>query len=165
VIDAPLALAFTAGLVATVNPCGFAMLPAYLSWYLGTDDSPTGQPPVLADRPGRALVVGGTASLGFLVVFGITGSLITAGVRSFIDYMPWVALVIGAALAMLGVALLSGRELCIALPKPQAGTQSRQLRSMLASTAAWPSRGRDRHPRSTSAAEPTRPRADRNHPA
>ncbi len=164
-IDAPLALAFTAGLVATVNPCGFAMLPAYLSWYLGTDDSPTGQPPVLADRLGRALVVGGTASLGFLVVFGITGSLITAGVRSFIDYMPWVALVIGAALAMLGVALLSGRELRIALPKPQAGTQSRQLRSMLASTAAWPSRGRDRHPRSTSAAEPTRPRADRNHPA
>ncbi len=120
---------------------------------------------MLADRLGRALVVGGTASLGFLVVFGITGSLITAGVRSFIDYMPWVALVIGAALAMLGVALLSGRELRIALPKPQAGTQSRQLRSMLASTAAWPSRGRDRHPRSTSAAEPTRPRADRNHPA
>lgn len=28
-IDAPFALAFTAGLVATVNPCGFAMLPAY----------------------------------------------------------------------------------------------------------------------------------------
>ena len=27
-IDAPLAAAFTAGMVATVNPCGFAMLPA-----------------------------------------------------------------------------------------------------------------------------------------
>ena len=36
-IDAPIALAFTAGLVATVNPCGFAMLPAYLSWYLEGD--------------------------------------------------------------------------------------------------------------------------------
>ena len=32
-IDAPLALAFSAGLVATVNPCGFAMLPAYLSYF------------------------------------------------------------------------------------------------------------------------------------
>ena len=42
-IDAPLALAFTAGMVATVNPCGFAMLPAYLSYFLGiegTDDGP-----------------------------------------------------------------------------------------------------------------------------
>ncbi|MSV49377.1 MAG: cytochrome c biogenesis protein CcdA, partial [Actinobacteria bacterium] len=28
---AVLALAFSAGMVATVNPCGFAMLPAYLA--------------------------------------------------------------------------------------------------------------------------------------
>ena len=34
-IDAPLGLAFAAGLVATINPCGFAMLPAYLSFFLG----------------------------------------------------------------------------------------------------------------------------------
>jgi hypothetical protein len=33
-----LALAFTAGLLATVNPCGFAMLPAFLSFYLGASD-------------------------------------------------------------------------------------------------------------------------------
>jgi cytochrome c-type biogenesis protein len=142
VIDAPLALAFTAGLVATVNPCGFAMLPAYLSWYLGTDhtatdDTGTGHPPALADRLGRALLVGGAVSFGFLVVFGVTGSLITAGVRSFIDYVPWVAMVIGAALAMLGVALLSGRQLSIALPEPRAGTATRQWRSMLAFGASY----------------------------
>jgi len=38
VIDAPLAFAFGAGMVATVNPCGFAMLPAYLSFFLGIED-------------------------------------------------------------------------------------------------------------------------------
>ena len=38
-IDAPLALAFAAGLVATVNPCGFAMLPAYLSYFMGRGSS------------------------------------------------------------------------------------------------------------------------------
>ena len=27
------------GMVATVNPCGFAMLPAYLSYFLGLEDS------------------------------------------------------------------------------------------------------------------------------
>ena len=34
-IEAPFALAFAAGLVSTVNPCGFAMLPAYLSYFVG----------------------------------------------------------------------------------------------------------------------------------
>ncbi|MGH9137988.1 MAG: cytochrome c biogenesis CcdA family protein [Acidimicrobiales bacterium] len=133
-IDAPLALAFTAGLVATVNPCGFAMLPAYLSWYLGSDDS---APAALPDRLARALLVGGTVSAGFLVVFGAAGTLITVGVRSFIDYVPWVALVIGAALAGLGIALLAGRDLAVALPKPHAGTRSRQLRSMVAFGASY----------------------------
>jgi cytochrome c-type biogenesis protein len=138
VIDAPIALAFTAGLVATVNPCGFAMLPAYLSWYLEGDTTAESQvSATLADRLGRALLVGAIVSLGFLVVFGITGTLITAGIRSFIDYVPWVAMVIGAALALLGVALLAGRDLSVALPKPQAGTESRQLRSMFAFGASY----------------------------
>lgn len=30
-----ISLAFAAGLVAAINPCGFALLPAYLSYYLG----------------------------------------------------------------------------------------------------------------------------------
>lgn len=136
-IDAPLALAFTAGLVATVNPCGFAMLPAYLSWYLGTDATSGDLSRPLADRLGRALAVGGTVSIGFLVVFGIAGTLITAGVRSFVDYVPWVAMVIGAALTVLGLALLAGRQLSLALPKPQAGTTNRQLRSMLVFGASY----------------------------
>ncbi|MGH9119874.1 MAG: cytochrome c biogenesis CcdA family protein [Acidimicrobiales bacterium] len=133
-IDAPLALAFTAGLVATVNPCGFAMLPAYLSWYLGTDDDAAAP---LAERLARALVVGVTVSLGFLVVFGVAGTLITVGVRSFIDYVPWLALVIGVALVALGVALVGGRDLSVALPKPRAGTASRRRRSMLAFGASY----------------------------
>ena len=30
--------AFGAGMVSAVNPCGFAMLPVYLSLYLGAED-------------------------------------------------------------------------------------------------------------------------------
>ena len=37
--SATLTFAFTAGLVATINPCGFAMLPAYLSYFLGTEEA------------------------------------------------------------------------------------------------------------------------------
>ena len=33
-----LGLPFVAGMVSTVNPCGFAMLPAYLGLYIGSND-------------------------------------------------------------------------------------------------------------------------------
>ena len=68
-IDAPLAYAFGVGMVATVNPCGFAMLPAYLSFFLGLegagDDARTN---VL-----RALLIGATITAGFVAVFGVLG--------------------------------------------------------------------------------------------
>ena len=44
VIDAPLGLAFAPGMVATVNPCGFAMLPAYLGYFLGLEGQGQGRP-------------------------------------------------------------------------------------------------------------------------
>jgi hypothetical protein len=64
VIDAPFALAFTAGLVATVNPCGFAMLPAYLSYFMGLadDDVAAGGPAAVR----RGLVIGAVVSSGCL---------------------------------------------------------------------------------------------------
>ena len=83
-IDAPLALAFAAGLVATVNPCGFAMLPAYLSYFMGIDEENQGRPAALRG----ALVVGAIVSAGFLVVFGLAGILITAGFRVVIPPPP-----------------------------------------------------------------------------
>jgi cytochrome c biogenesis protein CcdA len=105
--------AFTAGLVATVNPCGFAMLPAYLGYFLGADE-PAGATTV--PSVGRALRTGAVVSSGFLLVFGIAGAIIVAGVRSLTTVLPWVALVVGAGLVVLGIALLRGRYLTIRLP-------------------------------------------------
>jgi cytochrome c biogenesis protein CcdA len=82
-IDAPLGLAFAAGLVATLNPCGFAMLPAYLSYFMGLDESADGSgDQVGGNAVAEALRVGGVVSVGFLVVFGVTGLLINAGPSS-----------------------------------------------------------------------------------
>ncbi|MDP8977837.1 MAG: hypothetical protein M3N17_04560 [Actinomycetota bacterium] len=60
--DVPLLLAFTGGLVASVNPCGFAMLPAYLSFFLGLDNAmaPAGRATAVA----RALRVGSSCRPG-----------------------------------------------------------------------------------------------------
>lgn len=124
--DAPLALAFTLGMVATVNPCGFAMLPAYLSYFLGMEDPSTS--PQAGVR--RALGVGLAVSAGFLLVFGLMGILITQFQVSIESNLPWFTLVVGIGLAGLGIAMLRGYEPVVRLPKMQKGTNGRQLSSM-----------------------------------
>ena len=106
---APLGFAFTAGVVATVNPCGFAMLPAYLGLYLGSDEKQVGQRalPHLA----RALVVGGTVTGGLVLLFGLAGVVIGAGASFIVDIIPWIGLSIGVLLAFLGSWLLGGGKL------------------------------------------------------
>lgn len=128
-IEAPLALAFGAGLVATVNPCGFAMLPAYLSYFMGlNDDADRGRGASLRS----ALLVGAVVSAGFLLVFGIAGVLITAGVRLVIDLIPWLALIVGGAVALLGIALVRGYEPTIGLPKSKRAARGRGYGSVFA---------------------------------
>ncbi len=39
-----LAYAFAVGMAAAINPCGFALLPAYLAYYLGLTDDVAGGP-------------------------------------------------------------------------------------------------------------------------
>jgi len=132
VIDAPFAYAFTAGLVATVNPCGFAMLPAYLSFFLGIESR--GEQPGPGDRRAamvRALTVGITVSLGFLVVFGVIGTLFKIGMDSFIEYVQWATVVIGLGLVALGVAMLCGWHLPVTGPRLDRGGRTRSLGSVL----------------------------------
>lgn len=121
-IEGAFALAFTAGLVASVNPCGFAMLPAYLSFLIGADDDP-GSPAVAV---GRALRVGATVSVGFIVVFGAAGVALTAGARWLTSALPWAALAVGAGLIVGGLIMVTGRSLPIRwLPTPTRGVSTR----------------------------------------
>ena len=114
-MELPFAFAFTAGLVATLNPCGFAMLPAYLSYFMGLDDG--GEATTTGASVRRAVQVGAVVSAGFLLVFGLAGILITLGVRAVVDAMPWIALAVGVGVIGLGAVLLAGRELTFRLPR------------------------------------------------
>lgn len=126
-IQAPLTLAFAAGMVATVNPCGFAMLPAYLSYFMGLDGGDERSRPAALRS---ALSIGAIVSLGFLMVFGLAGILITAGFRSIIDWLPWLALVVGVGVLALGIALLRGFDLNVSLFKAKRARAERGFRSM-----------------------------------
>jgi cytochrome c-type biogenesis protein len=121
----PFAYYLALGMVATVNPCGFAMLPAYLSYYLGLDDSERTGAPL-----GQAFRVALAVSAGFLAVFAVAGTLVEALDAPVYEYAPWISVVIGLALLALGVAMVAGFELVVRLPKLQHRGRARTLRSM-----------------------------------
>lgn len=106
----PVGLAFGAGMVAAINPCGFAMLPTYLSLYLGTDEDDV-EKRSIATRLLRALLVGGVVSLGFMIFFGLIGIVISAGGTAILAVMPKVRDIVGGAMVLMGLWMLAGRSI------------------------------------------------------
>src|SRR5258708_7070195 len=85
------------------------MLPSFLTFFLGMQEEGIEDQRLLA-RVTQGLVVGVVLSGAFAAVFLVVGLVVSAGLRSFIDVVPWVAVAIGAGLAVLGVAMLAGRH-------------------------------------------------------
>jgi len=111
----PFGYSFGAGMVSTVNPCGFSMLPAYLSIYLGERDDGVTSGHYIR-RGAKALLIGTAVTLGFTVLFSIFGVILWAGGYILMQYLPWLGLFVGAALACLGLLLLTGKSVHTALP-------------------------------------------------
>lgn len=110
-MSALLALAFGAGLLAPVNPCGFALLPAYLGGFL--QEGPCG---TAGERLRRALGVGAAVTLGFSATLTAIGVALALGLRALIDIVGWLAVGVGAVLILTGVAMLLGRGITLAVP-------------------------------------------------
>lgn len=111
----PFGYAFGAGMVSTVNPCGFSMLPAYLSLYLGGREDSYGRRHLMR-QGGKAVLIGIAVTSGFAALFSFFGALLWAGGHFLLRYLPWLGLVVGAILACLGLFLLTGRSVHSALP-------------------------------------------------
>ena len=124
--SAQISLAFAAGMLATVNPCGFALLPAYLGFFLGidanTDDRDASVP--------QALAIGGAVSLGFVAVFGLLGIVLRSSLSFFQRWLPYVSVVIGIGLLVMGALLLAGKHIAFAAPKLKVGKRQRTFWSM-----------------------------------
>jgi len=119
-------LAFATGMVALINPCGFALLPAYLGMFLGNKDEKQSRIVSL----NRAQGVGLALTLGILVVFLAVG-IVFGGVQSwFASYLPYFNIVLGIALVVLGIAMLFGYELKLKVPKLNKGGKSGSFSSM-----------------------------------
>ncbi len=121
--------ALAAGFIAAFNPCGFAMMPAYLSYFLGFDAD---QKPSQAQNILRGLKVGLTLCAGFLLVFGVVGLLAATVLDrgALGGWTAWVTFGLGIALGILGLAMLIGFQLKINLPRFQKGGDTRKLTSI-----------------------------------
>jgi len=129
VIEAPLALALASGMVAAVNPCGFALLPAYVTFFLGVEGD---RVPGRGESVLRAVPVALAVSLGFVAVFGVVGIALRPVSSTVQEYAPWATIVIGTGLAVLGLATLRGRGLQVRVPKLDRGGRTTGLGSMFA---------------------------------
>jgi cytochrome c-type biogenesis protein len=121
-----LALALTSGALAAFNPCGFALLPAYLASFVASDSS---------DRPAsarilRAARVGALVTAGFLVVFGVIGFVFQGLGSTLRTALPIITGVIGVGLVGLGIAMLFGYQPKFAVPTVQTDTSAKDSKAM-----------------------------------
>ena len=109
VFNAAALFALAAGMASAVNPCGFAMLPAYLGLYLGGGTAGASGNP-LRHFP-RALLVGASVTAGFVLLFGVAGVIIGLGASFLAQALPWFGLIVGVLLAIGGAWLVSGGKI------------------------------------------------------
>lgn len=106
----------TAGTLASLNPCGFAMLPGYLTLFV-TGTPADGQRQDRMAALGRAGVATAAMTAGFVAVFAIFGLVLTPVASSVQRWLPAVTIVIGAGLVLLGLLMLTGRDVVLRTPK------------------------------------------------
>ena len=130
----PLALALVAGALASVNPCGFPLLPAFLSFYVGAEEDDLPRAPA---RVAQGLLVGLLVSAGFLGVFVVVGVPIAYGVTQLTSAIPWAGLVIGALMIVAALAGLMGRKMYLSPKRPLSVGRRRQPTTMVWFGAAY----------------------------
>ena len=121
-----LAVALGAGILAAVNPCGFALLPAYLSLLIIDQDGADRRPALR-----RAVVSTAAMTVGFVAVFAVFGLVIAPLAAGVQRYLPAVTVVAGVALVIAGCWLLAGRSLPTFGWSPQGRRPSRRVGAMV----------------------------------
>ena len=101
----PVGYAFSAGMVASVNPCGFLLLPTYILYHLGAQEDGFYTQPV-NKRVLKALYLGLAVTLGFVAIFGLVGVAVTAGGQWLLAIFPYTSIVLGVGMVGLGLWLL-----------------------------------------------------------
>jgi cytochrome c-type biogenesis protein len=130
-----LGLAFLRGMVASINPCGFVLLPTYLLFFLGVQAAEQAADQRASLR--RALIVGAAVSAGFVAVFFVVGVITETIDTWLLSNAKYATVVIGVAFVILGVAMLAGYRPRFATPHIDAGGRTRSVGSMFVYGVAY----------------------------
>lgn len=90
-----LVFAFTAGVLSIFSPCGYALLPGYVSYYLGSKFS-----------VGRAISGGLVCTMGLMTIFIVVGVIASSIGAILPQLIPLLDLLAGTILIAMGVATL-----------------------------------------------------------
>jgi cytochrome c biogenesis protein CcdA len=97
--------AFMLGMIGLPNPCGFPLLPVYLTAFIGDRDR---------DRVARALSgirAGVAVTVGFFAVFATAGLLAGSVHAILLSIAPWAMIGVGVVIVALGVLGALGKTL------------------------------------------------------
>ena len=135
-ISVGLAVPFTLGIVTAINPCGFAMLPTWLGYFLGRDTADRHARP---EQVVRAVSVSLTLSAAFVILFGALGLAVNSitSEATIADKTPWVTVILGLCLVPYGLTLLTGRQVRIPFFKPGRGPRDREFWSVVGFGASY----------------------------
>ncbi|MCA1673312.1 MAG: hypothetical protein LC799_14305, partial [Actinobacteria bacterium] len=100
-------VALVAGSLATFNPCGFGLLPAFVSLQMTDLPSDEGT----SRRVSRGLEVGVAVAAGFLAVFMAAAIPVALGATALASYFSWAGLLVGLSLIVVALMGLSGKNI------------------------------------------------------
>ena len=110
-----LGFAYAVGAASAVNPCGFAMLPAYLGLYVSGGSRERESRNLLLPLA-RAIMVGLSVSAGFVALFGAVGLVLGLGSQAVVvTALPYVGLTVGVLLIAAGAFMAGGGKIYTSL--------------------------------------------------
>ncbi len=127
-MNGPVVVAVVAGGLSIVNPCGFAMLPAFLGFYAGANEE---QLPSAPSRLGQGLVTGVLVSSGFLTVFVAVALPFIYGATQIVRAVPWAGIGLGIVMVLAGVGSAMGLHIRLPIRNRIRPGQQRRPRSMV----------------------------------
>ena len=108
-----LSLSLLAGSVAAFNPCGFALLPAYLGLIARPSNGSSHTRNTHWYSLARGVRFAAGMTVGFMIVFGVAAAIFLPFAGVVARTLPYVTIAIGVVLVSVGGWLLAGRELQI----------------------------------------------------
>lgn len=107
-------IAILGGITSFFSPCSFPLLPSYIAYYIRPEGG-TNRERKKKERKGKealeGIKMGLKTSLGIVIVFGIVGIFVISGGRWVNEYIPYLQLLVGGIIALLGILLLIDIEI------------------------------------------------------